>query len=421
MANTVIQVEGLWKNYRLGVINHHTLSLDLQSWWARIRSKEDPNSPVCNTSIKHSDNEIFWALKDVSFEVKQGDTLGIIGRNGAGKSTLLKILSQVTAPTKGEVRFKGRIASLLEVGTGFHPELTGRENIYLNGAILGMSKADIFNKLDEIIAFADIEKFIDTPVKRYSSGMYVRLAFAVAAHLEPEILIIDEVLAVGDAQFQKKCLGKMGGASKEGRTILFVSHNMTALQSLCSRAIWLNDGQIMDAGETHRVVATYLQNGEKMQLAQMWNDPQAAPGNKIVRLHSARVSYDGDDDNENITLSTPLQMEFQCWNFEPDAVLNFSVVLYDQQNSCIFNTVSEAKQYPRGLIKGICQIPGNLLNDSAYRVRLLIVKNTSTVLLDMDNVASFEVHDTEREGNWYGKWIGAVRPNLHWESSCSKL
>ncbi|MEI8355766.1 MAG: ABC transporter ATP-binding protein, partial [Deltaproteobacteria bacterium] len=208
MSDTVIQVESLWKEYRLGVISHHTLTRDLQSWWARVRGKEDPNSQIGSAHPSRSEDR-FWALQDVSFEVKQGEILGIIGRNGAGKSTLLKILSQVTAPTKGEVRFKGRIASLLEVGTGFHPELTGRENIFLNGAILGMSKNDICDRLDEIVAFAEVEKFIDTPVKRYSSGMYVRLAFAVAAHLEPEILIVDEVLAVGDAQFQKKCLGKL--------------------------------------------------------------------------------------------------------------------------------------------------------------------------------------------------------------------
>jgi lipopolysaccharide transport system ATP-binding protein len=263
MSKTVIQVENLWKEYRLGVISHHTLTRDVQSWWARVRSKEDPNSPVGNTIIKQSDDESFWALQNITFEVKQGDILGIIGRNGAGKSTLLKILSQVTAPTKGEVRFNGRIASLLEVGTGFHPELTGRENIFLNGAILGMSKADIRNKLDEIIAFAEVDMFIDTPVKRYSSGMYVRLAFAVAAHLEPEILIVDEVLAVGDATFQQKCLGKMGKVAVEGRTVLFVSHNMQAIKSLCSRGILLDDGQISVVGTAYDAVNSYISKGVK--------------------------------------------------------------------------------------------------------------------------------------------------------------
>lgn len=265
MGNTVLHVENLWKEYRLGVISHHTLSRDLQSWWARIRGIEDPNSLVGMGPSKDArhcsrQDDRFWALQNISFEVKQGDILGVIGRNGAGKSTLLKILSQVTAPTRGEVRLKGRIASLLEVGTGFHPELTGRENIFLNGAILGMSKADIRSKLDEIIAFAEVEKFVDTPVKRYSSGMYVRLAFAVAAHLEPEILIVDEVLAVGDTQFQKKCLGKMEESKKEGRTLLFVSHNMGVINSICDKTVLLKDGRVECFDETRKVVRDYLKS-----------------------------------------------------------------------------------------------------------------------------------------------------------------
>jgi lipopolysaccharide transport system ATP-binding protein len=276
----VIRVENLTKEYRLGTINHGTLAQDLQSWWARLRGKEDPNSLI--TLHHHSTlnpqpstvkaqpstlnsqpplNPHFLALNDVSFEVKQGEAVGIIGRNGAGKSTLLKILSRVTAPTSGEVKIKGRVASLLEVGTGFHPELTGRENIFLNGAILGMSRAEIARKFDEIVAFAEVEQFIDTPVKRYSSGMYVRLAFAVAAHLEPEILIVDEVLAVGDAQFQKKCLGKMGEVGKEGKTVLFVSHNMNVITRLCGRAILFASGKIVCQGPSDEIVPFYLNSG----------------------------------------------------------------------------------------------------------------------------------------------------------------
>jgi len=261
MSDTVIQVENLWKEYRLGAISHHTLSRDLQSWWARVRGKDDPNSPLASRSpsgAAATSDDRFWALRDVSFEIKKGDIFGIIGRNGAGKSTLLKVLSQVTNPTRGCVRYRGNIASLLEVGTGFHPELSGRENIFLNGAILGMSKADIRTKLDEIVAFAEVEKFLDTPVKRYSSGMYVRLAFAVAAHLEPDILIVDEVLAVGDAQFQQKCLGKMEDVSaKEGRTVLFVSHNMGAVLSLCNKGIVLSAGEISHLGAIQEVVSSY--------------------------------------------------------------------------------------------------------------------------------------------------------------------
>jgi lipopolysaccharide transport system ATP-binding protein len=257
MSDTVIQVENIWKEYRLGSINHHTLTRDFQSWWARVRGKEDPNSPIGNAAPQPAD-ERFWALQDVSFEVKQGDVLGIIGRNGAGKSTLLKILSQVTFPTKGKVRLKGRIASLLEVGTGFHPELTGRENIFLNGAILGMNKEEIRRKFDEIVDFAEVKKFIDTPVKRYSSGMYVRLAFAVAAHLEPEILVVDEVLAVGDTVFQKKCIDKMLEASDEGRTILFVSHNFSAIKALCRKAMLLHNGQLISLGHVEETIESYV-------------------------------------------------------------------------------------------------------------------------------------------------------------------
>jgi len=256
--STVISVENVSKYYRLGLIGGGTLRADLERWWARRRGRPDPLLKIGQEDYGNRQGEYIWALRGVSFEVQQGEVLGIIGRNGAGKSTLLKILSRVTAPTSGQAKVKGRIASLLEVGTGFHPELTGRENIYLNGAILGMKKAEIDRKFDEIVAFAEIEKFMDTPVKRYSSGMYVRLAFAVAAHLEPEILLVDEVLAVGDAAFQKKCLGKMGDVAREGRTVLFVSHNMGAIRGLCQRGIWIDLGRIAMDGDAERTIARYL-------------------------------------------------------------------------------------------------------------------------------------------------------------------
>jgi len=272
MSETVISVENLSKEYRLGVIGSNTLRDDVARWWANLRGHPDPTRKI-GQATQRSNVQAFersnapdtlWALKDVSFEVKQGEVVGIIGRNGAGKSALLKILSRITAPTSGHVKVKGRIASLLEVGTGFHPELTGRENIYLNGAILGMVRADIARKFDEIVDFSGVEQFIDTPVKRYSSGMYVRLAFAVAAHLEPEILLVDEVLAVGDAEFQKKCLGKMSDVAHEGRTVLFVSHNMGAIHNLCGRCILLNDGRIDCTGVTETVIARYnMLNTEK--------------------------------------------------------------------------------------------------------------------------------------------------------------
>ena len=263
MPDTVIRVENLGKKYTIGQQQQgerYTALRDVIANGAkgiagRFRSGKGKR--------QDSTSEDFWALKDVSFEIKQGDRVGIIGRNGAGKSTLLKILSRITEPTEGRIKIRGRVASLLEVGTGFHPELTGRENVYLNGAILGMEKAEIRRKFDEIVAFAEVEKFLDTPVKRYSSGMYVRLAFAVAAHLEPEILIVDEVLAVGDAQFQKKCLGKMKDAGKEGSTVLFVSHNMAAIQKLCSTGIYLKQGQVVTSGQVDKAINTYLDDSSK--------------------------------------------------------------------------------------------------------------------------------------------------------------
>ncbi len=277
MPDTVIKVENISKQYRLGMVGATSIADDLKRNWARVRGKEDPtlkigqsNTLTTGSKIQTTNNkpasptgrqqtsDYVWALKDINFEVKQGEVLGIIGKNGAGKSTLLKILSKVTSPTKGDVKIKGRIASLLEVGTGFHSELSGRENIFLNGAILGMTKAEIKSKFDEIVDFSGIERYIDTPVKRYSSGMYVRLAFAVAAHLDPDILILDEVLAVGDAEFQKKCLGKMGEVAKGGRTILFVSHNLASVRSLCKKSMLLNEGEITGIGDTANIISQYL-------------------------------------------------------------------------------------------------------------------------------------------------------------------
>jgi len=256
--STVISVENVSKAYRLGAIGGGLLREDLSRWIARLRGRPDPTLRIGEEHRQRNLGETFWALRNVSFEVKDGEILGIIGRNGAGKSTLLKILSRVTGPTEGRIRVKGRIASLLEVGTGFHPELTGRENIFLNGAILGMTKAEIRSKFDEIVAFSELDQFIDTPVKRYSSGMYVRLAFAVAAHLEPEILIVDEVLAVGDAAFQKKCLGKMGEVAKTGRTVVFVSHQLSTISSLCTSSLYFKAGRLEKQGQTADTVACYM-------------------------------------------------------------------------------------------------------------------------------------------------------------------
>ncbi|MCD8519214.1 MAG: polysaccharide ABC transporter ATP-binding protein [Flavobacterium sp.] len=268
MSKVVIKAEHISKQYRLGLVGTGTVRDDMKRWWYNLRGKEDPFLKIGEVNDRSSKGEsnYVWSLRDINFEISQGDTVGIIGRNGAGKSTLLKILSQVTQPTTGKIYTKGRIASLLEVGTGFHPEMTGRENIYLNGAILGMRKHEITRKFDEIVAFSGVERYIDTPVKRYSSGMYVRLAFAVAAHLESEILIVDEVLAVGDAEFQKKCLGKMNDVSKgEGRTVLFVSHNMAAVKNLCTKGIVLEQGKVVFSSDTESAVNYYLTNASQVK------------------------------------------------------------------------------------------------------------------------------------------------------------
>jgi lipopolysaccharide transport system ATP-binding protein len=417
-SRVVISVEDVSKQYRLGQVGTGTLAEDLNRWWHRFRGREDPYLKVGerNDRTQRGGSDYVWALERVSFEVAEGEVTGIIGRNGAGKSTLLKILSRVTAPTRGEVRIRGRIASLLEVGTGFHPELSGRENIFLNGAILGMRRHEIARKLDQIIDFSGCERYIDTPVKRYSSGMYVRLAFAVAAHLEPEILIIDEVLAVGDAQFQKKCLGKMGEVAQTGRTVLFVSHNMSSVSNLCRRAIWLSDGTVREDGDARQIVASYLQAGADVTMDRVWHEQDAAPGNAVARLHSVRIFYEGKNSAANITVSTALDIELACWNFEHGAQLNFSVVLYDSHDVCIFNTLSPPRSYPAGMVNGSFGIPGDLLNNGMYRLRVLVVKDQGIVLIDVDNAATFEVHDS-RDVEWYGKWTGAVRPKLRWRTS----
>jgi lipopolysaccharide transport system ATP-binding protein len=302
----VLHAENISKLFRLGNVGTSTLSEDIRSIYYRLRGKDNPFLVSAETNDRQNSakgSDYVWALKDVHFEVNQGDILGIVGRNGAGKSTLLKILSRTTAPTKGEIRIKGKVASLLEVGTGFHPDLTGRENIYLNGAILGMRKAEIKANLDAIIEFAGVQRYVDTPVKRYSSGMYIRLAFAVAAHLDPDILIIDEVLAVGDAEFQARCLGKMKDVAREGRTVLFVSHNMGAVSDLCNRAIYLNKGQVVLDGSTESVIRAYVKNNMLSNISDGagLDDPTQRRGNGKVRFRRIEViNSEGKTDTEFI-------------------------------------------------------------------------------------------------------------------------
>lgn len=380
MGDVVIKVENLSKEYRLGTISHGTLYSDLQSWWARIRGKEDPNSIIStHQTVNYSTgNPHILALNDISFEVKCGEVLGIIGRNGAGKSTLLKILSRITAPTKGVVKINGRIASLLEVGTGFHPELTGRENIILNGAILGMRNAEIIRKLDEIVAFSEIEKFLDTPVKRYSSGMYVRLAFAVAAHLEPEILIIDEVLAVGDAAFQKKCLGKMGEVAKGGRTVLFVSHNMNAIEQLCKSALLLDKGELKyGSADVRGVIKKYLFTQDGNESVEWINEGHEhdSPWFKPLRFFIS--------DEHGNKLSMPVSNNSGMWIQiegeikETDIALTVGYAIYAEDGNLLYwsyQTDVAEDHWPK-LRKGLnilrSRLPNRLFNDGVYRIEII--------------------------------------------------
>lgn len=421
MNDAVIRVVDLSKQYRIGRKQAcyktlgETLSQTLTAPLRKLRS-------AFQNSNGHQDNRI-WALKNLSIEIKRGEVLGIIGRNGAGKSTLLKILSRITEPTEGYADVHGSVSSLLEVGIGFHQELTGRENIYLNGAILGMRRTEIARNFDEIVAFAEIDKFIDTPVKRYSSGMYLRLAFAVAAHLQSEILIVDEVLAVGDAQFQKKCLGKMNEIRSGGRTILFVSHNLAAIQSLCSRALWVQDGRAIEDGQPGAVVSDYLKTATAFVGDKVWNDPREAPGGDEVRLHSIRLTPEDETTVDRMNTGTPLMIEIQYWNLRPDTQLDMNIAVYNQEEICVFSSNSaneqswQRKPLPSGLFRTQCHIPGNMLNDGGYRVSLLVIKDSATVVHRENDALVFQIQDNVEDRNgWYGKWTGVIRPKLYWST-----
>lgn len=396
-GNVVIRVEDLWKEYRLGTINHGTLARDLQSWWARIRGKEDPNlridqsfqsynNPRGNILNESESSERFWALQDVSFDVKQGDILGVIGRNGAGKSTLLKILSEVTTPTKGQIKISGRVASLLEVGTGFHPDLTGRENIFLNGAILGMGKLEIKRKLDEIIDFSEIHKFIDTPVKRYSSGMYVRLAFAVAAHLEPEILVLDEVLAVGDATFQKKCLGKMEEVSKEGRTVIFVSHNMSAIENLCSRGLLLNEGKVLIDDSVAPAIERYFDRRGKARRPVDLGQRQDREGLGIIKSTRLQILDNSGKDCENLQAGERylFVVDFENHTDKKIGGLVISIDMYDERDNRVMllrsNFENKLYDFEPGLNTVSCEINDFPFSDGSYNFSIFISHRETDVM-----------------------------------------
>jgi lipopolysaccharide transport system ATP-binding protein len=393
--STAISVEQLSKSYRLGMIGGSTLREDLSHWWAHARQRPDLNARIGEEHAGRLNGKEFWALRDVSFTVKEGEILGIIGSNGAGKSTLLKILSRVTGPTSGCVKIKGRIASLLEVGTGFHPELTGRENIFLNGTILGMTRAEIRKKFDEIVAFAEIDEFIDTPVKRYSSGMYVRLAFAVAAHLEPEILVVDEVLAVGDAQFQKKCLGKMQDVSqREGRTVLFVSHNMAAISTLTNRVIVLKKGAVVYAGSVQKGIDLVLSEGTPQS-----GTYTAAP--LATRPNFTRVEIKCSESGQSHDSGKPWEVVFQIHSPSPvpKACLSFQIVNQDQcpvLHLCAYDT-----DIPLCPVAGFntvsCKIPHLSLNVGHYHLKAYLSEPPGGQAFDvLDSVCSFDVIVLER-------------------------
>jgi lipopolysaccharide transport system ATP-binding protein len=422
-----IRVENLSKYYRLGLIGGGTLREDMQRKWAKWCGKPDPLLQVSTEDTGNQEGEFIWALRDINFEVKQGEILGIIGRNGAGKSTLLKILSRITAPTDGRIMIKGRVGSLLEVGTGFHPELTGRENIYLNGTILGMTKAEVNRKLEEIVDFAEMAKFIDTPVKRYSSGMKVRLAFSVAAHLEPEILVIDEVLAVGDASFQKKCIGKMGDVASHGRTILFVSHNMLSVRSLCSRGIIMLGGKIEAEGETEAIVSKYLALEKETSKVNelIWQNLDTAPGNELLRVTRFAIEPSLNPVSSNVYVTNEelkVSIDFVCKKDFKNlgATIRFmtreEIVAFATSN--MHNSHLREKSFPTGHHKLTCTVYPNLFNSGEYKVSLHFTES-GKIFFKLNKLVSFDMTEVSRETGYYGKRAGVLAPILHWESTSS--
>ena len=406
MAKKLLEAANISKYYRLGVLGSRSFKEDLRDWWTgknRKYMEPEPESP-----------QHIWALQDISFDVSQGEILGLIGKNGAGKSTLLKIISRITLPTTGRISGNGRIASLLEVGTGFHGELTGRENIYLNGHIMGMKKKEIEQKFDEIIEFSGVSRFLDTPVKRYSSGMYVRLAFAVAAHLDPEILIIDEVLAVGDVEFQMKCLEKIKSISREeGKTILFVSHNIQTLRNICDRSLVLDKGRIIASGNSESVLATYLKKSREQFLGTDYTLQPVLPGNEMIRIRRVELIPEYLNEYSIIDVRTALQITFEFeYNVEEKGQLLVQLQVYNDAGELIFELSSQNYYLNKGVVRGKSVIPGNFLNDGLYYVAMAFVRNSAVRLFYLESCLSFHVEDYKNSGEGYGKWAGIVRPSF---------
>jgi len=418
MEKPVIHVADLSKAYQIGQIGTGSLARDVDRFWkTKVLGKEDPFLKIgsVNDRTQKSDSNLVWSLKDLNFEVNQGDAVGIIGKNGAGKSTLLKLLSRVTSPTVGEIKVKGRIASLLEVGTGFHPELTGKENIYLNGAILGMRKKEITRKLDEIIAFSGVERYIDTPVKRYSSGMYVRLAFAVAAHLESEILIVDEVLAVGDAEFQKKCLGKMGSISKgEGRTLLFVSHNMAAVKSLCTRGIVLENGMMKANDGVEAAVSAYLSGETESVNRVVFSDTHQ---NSFFTLHEIALHPVGLTSDEALDEFQEIELTTLLTIHDTSSHLHLTYVLHNDYGEALFtfSHITSDLTLTSGLNRVTCLFPKGFLNVGTYYLALYVIQDKKKTVFVEKDILVFTVQEGPRAiGAWMGKEPGFIKPIFKW-------
>lgn len=418
--STAIEFDHVGKQYRLGLVSTKTLSHDLNRWWqTSVLKKEDPYLTIgeVNDRSIFGTSEYVWALRDINFKIEQGEVVGIIGKNGAGKSTLLKLLSKVTGPTVGEIRARGRIGSLLEVGTGFHPEMTGRENIFMNGAIMGMTKNDVANKLDEIIAFSGCERYIDTPVKRYSSGMKVRLGFAVAAHLEPEILVVDEVLAVGDAEFQKKAIGKMQDVSRgEGRTVLFVSHNMTSIRSLCHSGILLENGMVREQGEINTIVSHYLAGDSVLLNHKLFDNDKELTGKGFEMLEMG-IKKLGGAYEDVLSVTDDLELSIRYRLDRPIEQLHLTMHLKNDQGNKIFSFSGGGRCYDlhhdSGEYVQSCVIPGNFLNWGNYSLDVYVVENRSRPFLREMDVLTFTLSGKSKGlGSFMGREPGDITPKF---------
>lgn len=420
---TAIEFNHVGKQYRLGVVSTGTIAHDLNRWWqTSVLRREDPYLKIgsVNDRAAKADSEYVWALRDIDFKVEQGDVVGIIGKNGAGKSTLLKLLSKVTAPTMGSIRARGRIASLLEVGTGFHQEMTGRENIYMNGAILGMTKREISRKLDEIIDFSGCERYIDTPVKRYSSGMMVRLGFAVAAHLDPEILVVDEVLAVGDAEFQKKAIGKMKDVSQgEGRTVLFVSHNMTSIKSLCKHGVILQNGMLVDQGEIDPIVSHYLRGDNDLDNYKVWDEPYK--GKNGFELLEIGVRPKGGSYTDIMRVSDDLELVMRYRLQRPMDKFWITLHIKNEQGERLFSTSGGGRCYDKhheaGEYEQICNLPKDFFNWGTFAIDFMAFSQPSNIecLMSESDFLSFTLANRPVEiGGWMGREPGDITPKFNY-------